>query len=393
MKILVALSGGVDSSVAACLLTQQGHEVIGVRFTLWQDPLAPALSQVLPTKCCDAQTLMRARSVTDQLKIPYHTVDLQEEFKCAVVDPFLAASRKGLTTNPCVLCNRNFKMHHLLNMAKKFSCDRVATGHYARIIKKCTSATSLPPRGERPSEGSKKRQCHYSLLEAKDRTKDQSYFLSRLTQKELSKTLLPLGNLTKKQTFALAKKFKIPLSRETYRESQDLCFFPEKSPAAFLRRHITNARPGPIKTLDGFVVGTHEGLPFYTVGQRKGLHIGGRKTPVYILRKEQKSNTIFVAPLRETFASDVAIFSLSFTGISLPANVPVSVQVRIRSQGQKVKGIFTRNGTRGHFRSATPLPGITPGQALVLYRGMEILGSGMIAPFSATFIKEFRKKS
>jgi len=361
------MSGGVDSSVVACLLKAQGHEVVCVRFTLWQDSLAPALAQILPTKCCDAQTLMRARSVCTKLKIPFHTINLEKEFKCAVVDPFLAASRKGLTTNPCVECNRNFKIHQLLALAKKLKCDTVATGHYARVVK---------------------RMGKFSLLEAKDQTKDQSYFLSRLTQKELSNLLLPLGNLTKKQTFALAKKFKIPLSRVTYRESQDLCFFPEKSPSAFLRRHITDATPGPIKTLDGAVVGTHEGLPFYTVGQRKGLNIGGLKSPMYILRKEQKSNTIFLAPLKETLLSDAKVICLTFTDIPPPVNVPILLQARIRSQGQKVKGHFKRKGLRGSFRFASALPGITPGQALVLYRGTEIIGSGIIAPSTSSNTKK-----
>ncbi|MFH0851837.1 MAG: tRNA 2-thiouridine(34) synthase MnmA [Candidatus Peregrinibacteria bacterium] len=361
MKILVALSGGVDSSVVACLLKQQGHEVIGVRFALWSDPLAPALARVLPTKCCDSQSLMRARAVCSHLKIPFHTVNLQKEFKCAVVDPYLAASRRGLTPNPCVLCNRIFKLRHLLALSKKLKCDKVATGHYARIAK---------------------RQGKYALLEAKDRTKDQSYFLSRLTQKELKKTLLPLGNLTKKHVYALAMKYRIPLVRATYRESQDLCFFPEKSPAAFLHRYIRDARPGPIKTLDGTIVGTHGGLPFVTVGQRRGLAIGGQREPHYIVSKEQKSNTIFVAPLRESLQSAIHIKRLSFTGESPSLNRSIRLQARIRSQGEKRWGTFTWNGLNGCFIFDSPTPAVTPGQACVLYRGAEILGSGIIAPFS-----------
>lgn len=358
MRVLVAMSGGVDSSVVACLLKEQGHEVVGVRFRLWQDPSAPAMAQVLPTKCCDAQTLARARSVAKQLRIPFHEVSLENEFKRDVVDPFLVAYRKGLTPNPCVLCNRVFKMKNLLKLAKKLKCDKVATGHYA-ILKT-------------------KRDGSVALMEAHDTGKDQSYFLSRLTQKELKHCLLPLGSLLKADVYELAKRFNVPLSRETYRESQDLCFFPEKSPAAFLRRSIKE-KPGPILTRQGKIVGEHEGLPFYTIGQRHGLKIGGLRIPVFVVDKDARRNALIVAPRGEDTSDMARITSLSFTDDPLPRRKRVRLHARIRAQGKKFSGTFLHDGRSGSFRFSVPVRGITPGQHLVLYKGKTIVAGGIIA--------------
>lgn len=361
MRILVAMSGGVDSSVVACLLKEQGHDVIGVRFQLWQDPLAPAITQVLPTKCCDAQSLARARSVCKKNSIPLHILDLQDSFKCKVVDPFIAAYRKGITPNPCVLCNRTFKFMHLLKLAKKLQCDKVATGHYARIVR---------------------RNNEFALLEAKDTIKDQSYFLARLTQKELSRTILPLGSLLKSETYKLAKRYEIPIEPFIYKESQDLCFIPEKSPDAFLRRYIPDALCGPIKTLDGKRIGTHNGLPFYTIGQRRGLHIGGQKNPVHVVSIDQKSNTLFVAESRALLNNEVRVIMLSFTREVPLKRETIRLAARIRAQSKKGTGVLTFSLHKGLFRFHKPVLSITPGQTIVLYRGREIIGCGIIAPAS-----------
>ncbi|ALM09750.1 MAG TPA: tRNA 2-thiouridine(34) synthase MnmA [Candidatus Peribacter riflensis] len=362
MRILVAMSGGVDSSVVACLLKEQGHDVIGVNLELWHDPLAPADAQILSSKCCTTQTRSRMRTVAKNLGIPLHILSLEEQFKSVVVDPFLAACRRGLTPNPCVLCNRTFKFAHMLILAKSLHCDAVATGHYARVTRRKLKDGKIVS----------------ALIEAKDKMKDQSYFLHRLTQKELKHAVFPLGNLQKTEVFALAKRFGIPFDRTTYRESQDLCFFPEKSPAAFLRRHIRDAKGGPITLLSGTVVGQHEGLPFYTIGQRRGLNVGGQKAPVYVVQKEQKNCSIVVAPLGAELQSSIEISSLTFTLEPLSKGRRHQLTARIRAKARKVHGVFIHNGQRGLFHFDRPVSAVTPGQSLVLYRGQEVLGGGII---------------
>lgn len=365
MRVLVAMSGGIDSSVVACLLKQQGHEVIGAHFRLWQDPKAPALATVLPTKCCTTQSFARVRSVAKNLGIPLRIVNLQKDFKKTVVDPFLSAYQRGLTPNPCVLCNRHFKYDRLLTLADTLHCTHIATGHYARIVQKRIRSHS-----------------YSALLEAKDRKKDQSYFLYRLTQRELSRTLLPLGNITKEHVYTLAKKFGIPLERESYRESQDLCFFPEKSPDAFLHRYLRGIKSGPIKTQHGEVVGTHTGLPFYTLGQRRGLKIGGQKIPLYVSKKEQKSNSLIIAPIRDLRVYRVVIHSVSMTGKKGPLFLKQPLHARIRSQGKKVAGRLTKRGHRMIFEANRPLIAPAPGQSLVLYRRNEVIGGGILSATS-----------
>lgn len=357
------MSGGVDSSVVAHLLKEQGHELIGVRFTLWSDPLAPPLAQVLPSKCCNAQTVARANQVAADLGIELQILDLEQDFKENVVDVFLDGYREGSTPNPCINCNRTVKFGRLLELAESLGCDKLATGHYARVTT------------ETLSDGTEKQ----VLLEAVDPEKDQSYYLYGLNQEQLSRVLFPLGGLHKSDVFELGKQYHVPLSDESYRESQDLCFFPEKEPEAFLRRYITDTEPGPIKLEDGTEVGTHKGMPFYTIGQRKGLGIGGLKIPLHVTKKEADTNTIYVAEQGKDLRNELEATELRWVSWVPEAHRNLEFEARIHSLGEKHRGTLEHDGKRLYFRFKKGLRGIAPGQSIVLYRGQEVVGGGVIS--------------
>ncbi len=360
MRILVAMSGGVDSSVVARLLHEQGHEVIGVMMMLWQDPLAPAVRLKLPKKCCSLEHIERARGLCAKLGVPFYVKNFEDDFKQTVIDPFLEKYSQGLNPNPCIACNRSLKFGGLLKIMAELGCEKLATGHYARTVVKTDGFNS-----------------YSALLEAKDKHKDQSYYLYGLSGESLSKILFPLGEMEKSEVFALAKSMHVPLS-EHYRESQDLCFFPERTPQAFLRRHIPNAiEPGPIETLEGKTVGSHEGLPLYTVGQRRGLKIGGLKIPLYVVKKDTATNTLFVAPQGLETKKEAKLTGLHW--LSHAPRTGTALHARIHSLGVKHPGELRYKADSGTFVFHTALPGVTPGQHLVLYEGEEVLGGAEIA--------------
>lgn len=362
MKILVAMSGGVDSSVVAHLLREQGHELIGVRFSLWIDPLAPALAQVLPSKCCTTQNIARASSVAKKLGIPLHVINLEDEFKKLVVDPFLASHRKGVTPNPCIGCNKTIKFGKLLELMKQYGCEKLATGHYAR-----TATETLKGRSPRTI-----------LLEAVDKRKDQSYYLYGLNQEQLSSVTFPLGSMNKPEVYALAKHYDLPLS-DSYRESQDLCFFPEKTPKEFLKRHLKDCtKPGSIIRRDGTVVGAHKGLPLYTVGQRRGLGIGGLKIPLEVVSKNADRNELVVATKGEESTASVSLKDMHFTSWKPRENESVPFECKTRSLSVKLKGTLILKNSKTTFTFHSPVPVQPAGQSLVLYRGEEIVGGGVM---------------
>lgn len=357
----MALSGGIDSSTCAHMLAAQGHELVGVRFTLWTDPLAPALDQILPSKCCNAQTVARASATARALGIPLHVVNLEEEFKEHVVDPFLEGYRAGRTPNPCIRCNREIKFGRLLELMRAYGCEKLATGHYAR-----TAEEQLPDGTSR-----------MLLLEAVDESKDQSYYLYGLTQDQLRSVLFPLGGMFKSDVYALAKKFDVPFDEE-YRESQDLCFFPEKSPEKFLLRYLEGAlTPGEIVRRDGTVVGMHKGLPLYTVGQRRGLGIGGLKIPLEVVRKDAAANRLIVEEKDAEKVTAIALSDLRWVSWS-PSGGETPFEARVRSLSDKIHGTLKYTGSSGVFTPREPLSPQAAGQSLVFYRGQEVVGGGVM---------------
>ncbi len=357
------MSGGIDSSVVAHLLHEQGHELIGVMMKLWTDPLAPPVQRALPTKCCSMEHVQRARQVCERLGIPFYVLNMEDEFKANVVDPFLEGYRRGETPNPCIDCNRAIKFDALLRKAEELGCEMLATGHYARIAKE-----RLPGDTE---------QC--LLLEAVDKEKDQSYYLYTLSQEKLRRILFPLGTMTKQKVYEHARGFGIHID-ENYRESQNLCFFPEKEPTAFLKRYIGDARPGKIRTRDGAVVGKHQGLPFYTIGQRRGLGIGGLKIPLHVVSKNIDQNDLIVAPSGADLKCDISATDCHWISWSPRERQKLELDARVHSIAQKRPGILTYDEGIAHFHFLEPIRSIAPGQSLVLYRGQEVVGGGVIRP-------------
>ncbi len=356
------MSGGIDSSVVAHLLSEEGHEVIGVRFQLWLDPLAPALAQILPSKCCTTQNIARAHAVAKKLNIPLHVINLEDEFKKEVVDPFLEDHKKGLTPNPCIGCNRTIKFGKLIALAKALGCEKLATGHYARV-----EVEELPNGSSR-----------FALLQAIDKRKDQSYYLYGLTQEQLSMVTFPLGEMTKNEVYSLCHHFNIPLP-ESYKESQDLCFFPEKTPDEFLKRHLKkDLKPGLIVRRDGTKVGLHEGLPLYTVGQRRGLKIGGLKIPLEVVEKNAGLNCLIVEDKGKEKITSVRLRDVRFISERPKDNEEASFDCQLRSLSVRRRGVLKVSGLEATFTFTEPQSPQAPGQSLVLYRGDEVVGGGVM---------------
>lgn len=348
------MSGGVDSSVAAALLQEQGYEVIGMMMRLWSEPgcgpEAPA------NRCCTPDQMADARRVANLLNIPFYVVDVQDHFRNTIVQFFIDEHLHGRTPNPCIECNRQIRFTYLFEHALALDADYLATGHYARIHR----------HGEQ-----------FQLRKAVDPGKDQSYVLHILTQHHLARTLFPVGEYPKAAVRELAHTFGLPVASKS--ESQDLCFLGDGDYRRFLREHSRHAaRPGPILTPDGTELGTHEGLPFYTIGQRKGLGVT-TAAPVYVLRKDTTRNALIVGP-REALGQQMLVArDVNWLAGVAPAG-PLTAQVKIRykARGLEAQVEDVGNG-RVHITFAEPAFGITPGQGAVFYDGDVCLGGGIIA--------------
>ena len=349
---MVALSGGVDSSTAAALLVQSGYTVSAVMMRLW----ATRYQGELPdNRCCSRAAVEDARRVCDMLHIPFHLVNLEEEFKAKVVDYFCDTYATGRTPNPCLACNRWIKFGALLRSALDLGGDYLATGHYARI---------------RSSNG------QYHLLKGIDRHKDQSYVLYMLGQEELPLLLFPLGDLTKKQVRAMAERHKLPVADRA--ESQDACFVSDGDYRTFLagQRPATH-RPGPILDLEGRALGEHHGIAFFTVGQRQGLGIAARH-PLYVVQIDSMRNALIVGPRAAVLRRELLAEEVCFVA-GRPPPQPISITVKIRYRAEEALAtLIPMPGRMARVTFANPQAAVTPGQAAVFYQDDVVLGGGII---------------
>lgn len=345
----VAMSGGVDSSVTAALLLEQGYPVIGLTLHLWRD-YEESEGNALPP------SLAQAAQVADQLNIPFHIINAADLFKHVVVDGFLESLQRGLTPNPCVYCNRRIKWGYLGEQAKALGAQFLATGHYARL--------ENDPNGK------------IRLRKGKDATKDQSYFLCQLTQEQFSHTLFPLGNYTKKEVRAIARQYQLEAADR--QESQDLCFLGNSSPSEFLLRHAPEAaKAGPITDQQGKILGEHRGLAFYTIGQRKGIKIAGSR-PYYVLRKEVAENRLVIGYEDELGSRELRLAEVNWISGDRPTmKFRAQVKIRYRSPECWAEVLPDENG-QVLIRFDQTLRDITPGQIAAIYDGEYVLGGGMI---------------
>jgi len=375
------MSGGVDSSVAAALLKRANFNVIGVFMKFWTGSKKGGLSGF--NRCCSPESEIRARKVAKILKIPFYVFNFEKEFKKRVVDYFLREYKAGRTPNPCVICNKEIKFGLLLEKALSLDVDFVATGHYARLRREIPN--EVQPNAGRAVGGleSKFQIPDYKLLKAKDKNKDQSYFLWQLSQNQLSRILFPVGNHIKAQVRNLAKKFGLPVAETP--ESQEICFI-ANSIEDFLKKYLKE-KPGSVLDKQGKILGRHRGLWFYTIGQRKGIGLPGG--PFYVLDKDLKKNYLIVTRnkkdllKKELLVKDVnwilgkePHFRQGFGG---QAKLPLKIKAKIRYRHQPSSAtIYKIRDTAYRIQFDRPQRAITPGQSIVFYKGQELLGGGII---------------
>lgn len=345
------MSGGVDSSVAAALLVEQGYEVIGLMLRLWSEPGAETTN-----RCCTPDAMALARRVSAFLGIPFYAVDAQRPFFQTVVRYFNDGYAQGETPNPCLTCNRSIRWDLLFNRALALGAEYMATGHYARL--------------QENNDG------RIELLRAKDLTKDQSYILHVLNQTQLSHTIFPIGNFEKTKVRQLARQFDLPVADRA--DSQDLCFLGSGDYRQFLRRNNPTVQyPGLILNQEGDILGEHQGLAFYTIGQRKGLGINST-TPLYVLDKDLGRNALIIGKFDELGKTSLTARDVNWISGFQPVQ-PIRAQVKIRYKARDAWAIVSPlANNQVHVQFDEPVRDITPGQAAVFYNECVCLGGGII---------------
>jgi len=352
-RIVVAMSGGVDSSTAAALLKEQGYDVIGISMKLWDYP--DDINRF--GGCCTLDDINDARKVADKLDIPFYVVNMEDVFSKEVVDYFVSAYLKGETPNPCLKCNQILKFETLLKKAVELEADYLATGHYARIVYNDLSK-------------------RYKLLKGVDKDKDQSYFLFTMTQEQMSKIMFPLGSLAKSDVRVHARRFGLKIAEK--KESQDICFVSGSQYHDFIAKMTgVYENSGDIVDRDGNLLGKHSGLYKYTIGQRKGIGIAAGK-PQYVVDIDAKNNRLVVGSRYDAFSDGLIARDINWISMVSP-ELQMDVESKIRYRHKGVKSVVKPIGEgRAEVEFFSPECAVTPGQAVVFYKGEEVTGGGWI---------------